>query len=99
MSHMSDAAQRNDCGTGLICLNDGKMPQPTPVIFSQAKSQTGATVEQIALGRPVTKLLPGAITPNGKFALNPAVGAGGTPSLVVTDLTAPQLKVIAHMRL
>ena len=56
------------------------------------------------MGAPGVTVLPGAVTPDGMFALNPAVGAlnsqGGSvrmPSLVVTSLEAAQPKVL-HCR-
>lgn len=69
-------------------------------LFSQARTRAGAPDGQVALGSPGVTVLPGAVTPDGMLALNPAVGAlssqGGAvrmPSQVVTSLEAAQRKV------
>lgn len=60
------------------------------------KNQSGETVAQVALPAPPdTQLLPGAVSADGNYAFNPALGPGtpGPPSLVVTDLKAATIQV------
>lgn len=76
-------------------------PHQTAILVPvQGRNQGEAPSGQVALGVPGVTVLPGAVTPDGKYVLNPAVGALNppdeairTPSLVVTHVKAAQPKV------
>ena len=66
----------------------------------QAWTQQGDRSGQVALAVPGTTVMPGAVTPDGTYALNPATGSqnpaddsSGLPLLIITTLKASQPKV------